>query len=75
MQTNLTMFRNILDPLTDHARGLEHVVLLQGAKAYGGHVTAMTVPGRERAPRHPHENFYFLQEDHLLARQHGADWA
>lgn len=35
----------------------------------------MTVPGRERTPRHPHENFYFLQEDHLLARQEQGDWA
>ena len=35
----------------------------------------MTVPGRERAPRHPHENFYFLQEDHLLACQQRGGWA
>ena len=77
METNLRMFRNILDPLTDHASGLEHVTLLQGTKAYGAHVATMTVPGRERAPRHPHENFYFLQEDHLLARQEQCDgeWA
>ncbi len=48
METNLQMFRNILDPLTDHASGLEHVTLLQGTKAYGAHVATMTVPGRER---------------------------
>lgn len=75
METNLRMLRNILDPLTDHAPDLEHVTLLQGTKAYGGHVGSMTVPGRERAPRHPHENFYFLQEDHLLERQAQGDWA
>lgn len=69
METNLAMFRNVLDPLTETARGLQHVTLLQGTKAYGGHIGLMEVPGRERAPRHPHDNFYFLQEDHLLARQ------
>jgi len=69
MDTNLAMFRNVLDPLTATARGLQHVTLLQGTKAYGGHIGPMEVPGRERAPRHPHANFYFLQEDHLLARQ------
>ena len=71
METNLRMFRNLLDPLTAAADGLEHVTLLQGTKAYGGHVATVPIPGRERAPRHEHENFYFLQEDHLL-EQHAA---
>lgn len=76
MLTNLEMFRNVLDPLTETADGLVHVTLLQGTKAYGGHLGPMTVPGRERAPRHPHENFYFLQEDHLRERQAaGGRWA
>ena len=74
MDTNLAMLRNILDPLTTVARDLRHVTLLQGTKAYGAHVGPMTVPGRERAPRHPHENFYFLQEDHLRERQRSAGW-
>jgi nucleoside-diphosphate-sugar epimerase len=77
MQTNLTMFRNLLDSLTATARNLQHVTLLQGTKAYGAHVAPMTVPGREREPRHPHENFYWLQEDHLRGRQaaDGQRWA
>ena len=54
------------------APGLEHVTLLQGTKAYGGHVGPMVVPGRERAPRHPHENFYWRQED-LLRDMAGGD--
>jgi hypothetical protein len=33
------------------------------------------VPGREREPRHPHENFYWLQEDDLRARRAGAPWS
>jgi nucleoside-diphosphate-sugar epimerase len=31
-------------------------------------------PAKERWPRHPHENFYWLQEDLLRARQPGRDW-
>jgi len=71
MEMNLRMFRNLVDPLVAHGGPLEHVTLLQGTKAYGGHVATVPIPGRERTPRHAHENFYFLQEDHLL-EQHAA---
>ena len=78
METNLRMFRNLLDPLLASSGGLEHVTLLQGTKAYGGHVATVPVPGRERTPRHAHDNFYFLQEDHLLeqhARASDGGWS
>ena len=71
METNQLMLRNLLDPLLGVAAGLEHVTLLQGTKAYGAHVEPMAVPGRERNPRHEHENFYWLQEDDLRRRQEG----
>ena len=64
MQTNLTMLQNLLKPLTS-SKQLRHVTLLQGTKAYGAHVTPMRIPGREREPRHNHENFYWLQQDYL----------
>ncbi|MEO8694954.1 MAG: NAD-dependent epimerase/dehydratase family protein [Acidimicrobiales bacterium] len=74
MQRNLTMLRNIFDPL---CRGgtLEHVSLLQGTKAYGVHLETTPIPARERWPRHPHENFYFLQEDHLRDAQRDAGFS
>ena len=75
METNLRMFANLLDPLVSEARDLEHVTLLQGTKAYGGHVATVPIPSRERTPRHAHENFYFLQEDHLYGAQARADGA
>ena len=34
----------------------------------------MSLPGRERAPRHEHENFYWLQEDALRGRRATATW-
>jgi len=74
MQTNASMLENVLSPLLESARGLEHVTLLQGTKAYGTHIETVPVPARERWPRHAHENFYWLQEDFLRSRQSGQDW-
>ena len=71
MDTNLTMLANLLDPLSQRA-DLQHVSLLQGTKAYGAHVEPMKVPGREREPRHDHENFYWLQEDYLRGLRSAA---
>lgn len=65
MQTNLAMLQNCLAPLTAAGNDLRHVSLLQGTKAYGIHLHPMPIPARERAPRDPHANFYWLQEDYL----------
>ena len=74
MATNEAMLRHLLDALQAHARGLRHISLMQGTKAYGGHVEAAPVPCKERWPRHAHENFYWLQEDLLRERQRHAAW-
>jgi nucleoside-diphosphate-sugar epimerase len=77
METNMAMLRNLLDPLCEVAPDLRHVTLLQGAKAYGGHAGARSpLPAREDAPRVPHENFYWLQEDYLRgkAKDNGFAW-
>lgn len=73
MQTNLAMLRNLLDPLAERPGQLQHVSLLQGTKAYGVHLHPVAVPARESSPRDAHENFYWLQEDHLReqAQRHG----
>lgn len=74
MAVNLSMLRNLLDALEHHARGLRHVTLMQGTKAYGSHVEPAPVPCKERWPRHAHDNFYWLQEDLLRERQPKAGW-
>ncbi|MBV1687848.1 NAD-dependent epimerase/dehydratase family protein [Novosphingobium sp. G106] len=66
MAQNDAMFANLLTPLLGRG-SLEHVSLLQGAKAYGAHVHPVTVPLREESPRDPHANFYWLHEDRLRA--------
>ncbi len=74
MEVNLTMLRNLFDPLEAAAKNLRHVSLLQGTKAYGAHLAPIPIPARERAPRHPHQNFYWLQEDYLRGKQANKKW-
>jgi hypothetical protein len=59
------------------ANGLQHITLLQGAKAYGAHAgRPPQVPARERDPRVDHENFYWLHEDFVrrISAKHGLAW-
>lgn len=74
MAVNDAMLRNLLDALEPAAKGLRHVTLMQGTKAYGGHVEPAPVPAKERWTRHDHANFYWLQEDLLRERQPQAGW-
>ncbi|MCD2317501.1 SDR family oxidoreductase [Sphingomonas sp. IC-11] len=75
MDTNLTMMRNLMEPLIAAATGLRHVSVFQGTKAYGAHVHQIALPARERSARDPHANFYWLQEDFLRERRAEADWS
>ncbi|HEY2662119.1 MAG TPA: SDR family oxidoreductase [Caulobacteraceae bacterium] len=74
MQTNLAMMRHLTEPLLQAATGLRHISVLQGTKAYGAHVHRVMVPAREDGPRDPHENFYWLQEDHIRQIQQDQAW-
>jgi nucleoside-diphosphate-sugar epimerase len=74
MRTNLAMMRNVMGPLIAEAKGLRHVSVLQGTKAYGVHVHPISIPCRENRPRDLHENFYWLQEDYIREAQAGSGW-
>jgi nucleoside-diphosphate-sugar epimerase len=67
IETNGRMLRNLMEPLAARA-ALEHVTILQGTKAYGGHIRPMRVPAREDQARVEHPNFYWLHEDFLRAQ-------
>jgi len=72
---NDRMLRNLMDPLESAAKGLAHVCLLQGTKAYGVHVRAMKFPAREgRSEMREQPNFYWNQEDYLREKQRGKGW-
>lgn len=74
--TNDAMLRNLMEPLLVAAKGLAHVSLLQGTKAYGVHARPMKFPAREgRDEARDIANFYWQQEDYLRERQQGQDWA
>jgi nucleoside-diphosphate-sugar epimerase len=76
MERNLVMFSNALESVLGTAGDtLEHVSLLQGAKAYGFHLGRSAVPAKERTLRDDHDNFYFLQEDYLRALAARARWS
>ena len=47
IRTNNLMLQNLFEPLEQAAKGLRHVALLQGTKAYGVHVRPLSVPARE----------------------------
>ncbi|HYM04543.1 MAG TPA: SDR family oxidoreductase [Stellaceae bacterium] len=72
--TNRAMLANFFDAVAPGNPGLRHIALLQGTKAYGAHLGQIPVPAKESAPRHPHPNFYWAQEDFIRARQEGAGW-
>lgn len=74
MQTNLAMMRNVMGPLLDSAKGLQHVSVLQGTKAYGGGEHGFEIPCRENRPRGKHMNHYFPQEDFIRDAQKGGSW-
>lgn len=66
---NLAMLTNLLDALSAMPKGLQHLTLLQGTKAYGVHHGPYKMPAKESDPRFIASNFYYDQED--LARARG----
>src|SRR5499426_2588025 len=72
IRTNERMLKNLFDPLERAAKGLRHVALLQGTKAYGVHVRPLSVPAREnRSEMHEQPNFYWNQERDIRQAQAG----
>jgi nucleoside-diphosphate-sugar epimerase len=71
---NVALLRNLMDALEPAARGLRHVTIYQGGKAYGADLGPFKTPAREDDPRLMPPNFYYDQEDHLRRRQQGKDW-
>jgi nucleoside-diphosphate-sugar epimerase len=70
---NVGMLRNILDAVQD-LPSLKHVHILEGGKWYGLHIGPMRSPTREDDPRHMPPNFYYDQQDLLVARRRGRAW-
>ena len=75
IETNRVMLENLSEPLFEHAKGLRHLTLLQGTKAYGAHARPLTIPAREgRDEARDIANFYWEQEDYVRKKQLGQEW-
>ena len=64
---NTAMFRNLLDAV-ERSAALQHVHMVHGTKYYGSTDGSYPTPAKEDEPRHARQNFYYTQEDIVLAR-------
>jgi len=71
---NVVMLRNLLDALEPTAPHLAHVHIVQGSKVYGSDLGPYRTPAKESDPRVPQPNWYYAQEDLLVARSAGQAW-
>jgi nucleoside-diphosphate-sugar epimerase len=71
---NTAMFLNVLDKLEQAKHPLAHVHLVQGTNYYGSTLGRFPTPAREGDARGLFRNFYYQQEDIVLARL-GRTWS
>jgi len=73
-EANTAMLANLLDAVRETRQPLEHVHIVQGTKYYGSNLGPFPTPAPETAPRSLQANFYFDQEDLLIARSAAEGW-
>jgi nucleoside-diphosphate-sugar epimerase len=73
---NGAMFNSLFDVLEKSAPLVRHVAVMHGTKAYAVMRPGMPIPVplRESLPRPAVDDFYFRQEDRLLAAAAAHDW-
>jgi len=75
VEVNLAMLRNLVEVVERASPLLRHITLMQGTKAYGGHLGPFRMPARESDARYMGPNFYYDQMDWLADRQKGKPWS
>ncbi len=73
--TNTGMLANLLDALHASGHPLQHVHIVEGTKYYGSHLGPFRTPARETDPRSLQDNFYYHQEDLVIARSAAEGWS
>lgn len=75
-ERNAQMLGNVLDGLESVKSNLQRVVIYQGFKIYGSHLTGIKVrtPARESDPPHMPPNLYQAQEAQLRERAERSSW-
>lgn len=74
VRINVEMLKNCVEVVEKASPDLRHITILQGTKAYGGHLGPFKQPARESDPRYMGPNFYYPQMDWLAEQQKGKDW-
>lgn len=72
---NVEMLRNLVEATERHSAALQHVHLVQGSKYYGSELGPYKTPAKESDPRVLVWNWYYAQEDWLIARARGKHWS
>ncbi len=74
VEINAAMLSNLVTVIEPVAK-LRHVHAVHGSKYYGHQLGPVPVPLTEDTPRAKNRNFYFEQEDFLLAQSRGKSWS
>jgi nucleoside-diphosphate-sugar epimerase len=72
---NSALLQNLVSGLERVAPLLQHIVFVQGGKAYGAHLGKYKTPALETDIRHFPPNFYYSQEDFLRKQAEGKSWS
>jgi len=74
VDTNTAMLRNVVEAVEAGDHALTHIHIVEGTKYYGSNLGPFKTPAREDDPRSLKGNFYYDQEDYLIARQPSSAW-
>jgi hypothetical protein len=69
------MLANTVEVVERSSPTLRKVLLVEGAKFYGAHLSPYKTPAKETDLRHMPPNFYYDQEDYLVERSAGKTWS
>lgn len=72
--SNVAMLANVVEAAAARSSELHHVHLVEGTKWYGVHLGPHRTPSSEDDPRHLPPNFYYDQEDLLMALRREQRW-
>lgn len=75
VQPNLAMLVNLITAVESASPRLRHVAIVHGSKWYGNHLGPYKTPAKEDDPRHMPPNFYYDQQDWIVAHQRGKPWS
>lgn len=72
---NTLLLENLIMGIEKASTNFEHIVFIQGGKAYGAHLGMYKTPAKETDARHFPPNFYYNQEDILRNLSIGKRWS